>query len=221
MQAAEFEAAEEASAARSAYESKLINDFATTNQPKIFSYIRSLTKSDPIPHTVYYNDNSTTNDKQKTSLFNNYFYSVFTTTNINQPPPSEPLDSSTQQHLVSIDISEEHTFNTLNSLDPHKAVDIDGIGPKILKNCASFLYRPLHYLFNLSLHKHVIPLEWCTHTVIPIFKSGDRGSVTNYRPISLLCNASKVLEKLIYDKIIDHLNKFISPAQFGFLKIDL
>ena len=65
LQAAEFEAAEEASAAQSAYESKLINDFATTNQPKIFSYIRSLTKSDPIPHTVYYNDNSTTNDKQK------------------------------------------------------------------------------------------------------------------------------------------------------------
>ena len=81
-----------------------------------------------------------------------------------------------------------------------------------------FLYRPLHYLFNLLLRKHVIPLEWCTHTVIPIFKSGDRGSVTNYRPISLLCNTSKILEKLIYDKIIDHLNKFISPAQFGFLK---
>ena len=145
---------------------------------------------------------------------------MFTTTNINQPPPSEPLDSSTQQHLVSKfnDISEEDTFNILNSLDPHKTVGIDGIGPKILKNCASFLYRPLHYLFNLLLRKHVIPLEWCTHTVIPIFKSGDRGSVTNYRPISLLCNTSKVLEKLIYDKIIDHLNKFISSAQFGFLK---
>ena len=100
-------------------------------------------------------------------------------------------------------------------MDPHKPV---GIGPKFLKNCASFLYRPLHYLFNLSLRKHVIPLEWCTHTVIPIFKSGDRGSVTNYCPISLLCNTSKVLEKLIYDKVIDHLNKFISPAQFGFLK---
>ena len=168
LQAAEFEAAEEASAAQSAHESKLIDDFATTNQPKIFSYIRSLTKSDPIPHTVYYNDNSTTNDKQKASLFNNYFYSVFTTTNINEPPPSEPLDSSTQQHLVLIDISEEDTFNTLNLLDPHKAVGIDGIGPKILKNCASFLYRPLRNLFNLSLRKHVIPLEWCTHTVIPI-----------------------------------------------------
>ena len=95
--------------------------------------------------------------------FNTYFCSVFTTTNINQLPPSESLDSNTQQHLVSVDISEEDTFNTLNSLDPHKVVGIDGIGPKFLKNCASFLYRPLHYLFNLSLRKHVIPLEWCIH----------------------------------------------------------
>ena len=75
---------------------------------------------------MYYNDNSATNDKQKASLFNNYFYSVFTTTNINQPPSSEPLDSSTQQHLVSSDISEEDTFNVLDSLDPHRIVGIDG-----------------------------------------------------------------------------------------------
>ena len=141
MQAAKFEVAEEASTARSVYESELINNFAIANQSKIFSYIRSLTKSDPIPHIVY-NDNSATNDKQKVSLLNNYFYSVFTTTNINQPPPSEPLDSNTQQHLVSINLSEEDTFNALNSLNPHKAVGIDGIGLKFLKNCASFLYRP-------------------------------------------------------------------------------
>ena len=76
----------------------------------------------------------------------------------------------------------------------------------------------MHHLFNLSLCKHTIPLEWCTHTIIPVFKSGDRVSVTNYRPISLLCNVSKVLETLIYDKIISHLNRFISPVQFGFLK---
>jgi len=218
LQTAENVIAEEALAARSAYESKLISDFATTNQPKIYSYIRSLTKSDPIPCTVFYNNSRATNDKHKASMFNNYFYSVFTTTDINQPPPSEPLDTSTQQHLISIDISVEETLNALNSLDPHKAVGIDGIGPTFLRNCAPFLCRPLQYLFNLTLRKHVIPLEWCTHTVIPIFKSGDRGSVTNYRPISLLCNTSKVLEKLIYDKIIDHLHKFISPVQFGFLK---
>uniref|UniRef100_A0A1X7U7W7 Reverse transcriptase domain-containing protein n=1 Tax=Amphimedon queenslandica TaxID=400682 RepID=A0A1X7U7W7_AMPQE len=41
---------------------------------------------------------------------------------------------------------------------------------------------------------------WKVHKITPIFKSGDRTSVVNYRPISLLSSVSKVLEKLIYDK---------------------
>ena len=52
--------------------------------------------------------------------------------------------------------------------------------------------------------------------IIPVFKSGDKSSVCNYRPISLLCSISKLLEKLIYDKIIGFVSTSISPSQFGF-----
>lgn len=52
--------------------------------------------------------------------------------------------------------------------------------------------------------------------IIPVFKSGDKSSVSNYRPISLLCSVSKLLEKLIYDKVIDFVSASISPCQFGF-----
>ena len=56
------------------------------------------------------------------------------------------------------------------------------------------------------------------HCITPVFKSGNKNSVKNYRPISLLCNTSKVLEKIIYDKIIEFVSKSISSAQFGALK---
>jgi len=87
------------------------------------------------------------------------------------------------------------------TLDPNKATGIDGIGPKVLKHCAVALFKPLHYLYSLILRKHTLPLEWCIHSIIPAIKSGDKALVTNYRPISLLCNASKILEQLIYNKI--------------------
>ena len=93
---------------------------------------------------------------------------------------------------------------------------IDGIGPKVLKHCALALYKPLHHLFLLSLSQHFLPTEWQTHLIIPVFKSGDRSSVRNYQPISPLCTVSKVLEKLIYDKIIHFVSASISPSQFGF-----
>ena len=56
------------------------------------------------------------------------------------------------------------------------------------------------------------------HVISPIFKSGDRSSVRNYRPISLLCTVSKVLERIVHEKIIDFLSPTISSHQFGFLR---
>ena len=54
--------------------------------------------------------------------------------------------------------------------------------------------------------------------IVPVYKSGDRSDVRNYRPVSLLCTVSKVPEKLIYDQIIEHVYSLLSDKQFGFLK---
>ena len=57
-----------------------------------------------------------------------------------------------------------------------------------------------------------------TSQITPIFKSGDPSLVNNYQPISLLSNTSKVLERLVFDKIIGHIRNTISLSQFGFMK---
>ena len=95
---------------------------------------------------------------------------------------------------------------------------IDNIGPRILKCSALALYQPLHHLFISCLSQHCIPNEWRIHLIVPIHKSGDKASVKNYRPISLLCSISKVLEKIVYDKIIDFVASRVNVAQFGFLQ---
>ena len=131
--------------------------------------------------------------------------------------PSEFLLRRRCQHQISdIGISESDVFEALSSLDPNKAMGIDGIGPKILKHCALALFKPLHHLFLLSLSQHYLPEDWRCHLIVPVFKSGNKSSVRNYRPISLLCTVSKVLEKLIYDIITQFVSSSISPSQFGF-----
>ena len=99
-----------------------------------------------------------------------------------------------------------------------RAMGIDDIGPKILKHCTLALYQPVYHLFSMCLSQYYIPHEWRIHKITPIFKSGDRTSVNNYRPISLLCTISKVLERIIYNHIIDFVTKNICPTQFGFLR---
>ena len=106
-------------------------------------------------------------------------------------------------NISEITISELDVYKALSSLDTTKASGCDGISAKLLKHCAIALYQPLHHLSSLSLCQHYIPLEWCTHLIRPIFKSGNKQDVKNYRPISLLCVVSKVLERLVYDNVID------------------
>ena len=89
---------------------------------------------------------------------------------------------------------------TLVSLDSTVVKGIDGISPKLLNHGAVALFESLHQLFALSLSQHVHPKEW--HIISPIFKSGGKSQVI-FLPISLLCSVSKVLERLIYNKIID------------------
>ena len=84
--------------------------------------------------------------------------------------------------------------------------------------CLIVLYRPFHHLFSLTLKYGYLPRDWKIHKIIPVLKSGDPTQVKNYRPISLLCNISKVLERIIYNKIIDHVSYQINPAQFGFMQ---
>ncbi|MCY3929513.1 MAG: reverse transcriptase family protein [Acidobacteria bacterium] len=201
------------SSAKANYESNLISAFANNNNSKIYKYIRSLTKSHSIPPTLHYNSISADSDLDKANIFNDYFYSVFT-----QAPTNYPTPSNISSVLSNISISEEDVYNALINLDTSKAMGPDSIPPIVLLKCASVLYKPLHHLFSLTLKYGYLPRDWKIHKIIPVFKSGDPTQVKNYRPISLLSNISKVLERIIYNKLIDHVSCQINPAQFGFMQ---
>ena len=123
-----------------------------------------------------------------------------------------------QTSISEIQFSELDVYDAFSSLDVSKAAGCDGISPKLLKHCALPLYQPLYHLFSLSLSQHYVLHERCKHLIKPIFKSGNKNDAKNYRPISLLCIVSKVLEKIIYNGVIDFVRSSVSTVQFGFLK---
>ena len=76
----------------------------------------------------------------------------------------------------------------------------------------------IHSLFVKCLLIGRIPSEWKNHKISPIPKNKDLLDISNYRPISLLCILSKVLESIISSKIIDFVCPKISKQQYGFMK---
>lgn len=97
---------------------------------------------------------------------------------------------------------------------------VDKIPMYVLKEVSIVLCNSISYVFNLSLSNGVVPDNTKVARIIPVFKSGSNSLPSNYRPISILPCFSKILEKLVYNRLIVFIDKHnvISSSQFGFRK---
>ena len=201
--------------AKENYLSTLVGSFKT--QPKkLYGYLNSLNESKYKPQSIVHNNQIVQDPRQKAELFNKFFNSTFTKSNFKLPPVSS-LQVPTIQ-LSSISFTELEVYEALAQLDPQKAMGCDMISPLVLKLCADTLAQPLHNLFSTCIESGTISQEWKIHKICPILKSGNLLEVKNYRPISWLSIVSKVLERIIFNKIIDFLRPKFSKQQFGFQK---
>jgi len=72
----------------------------------------------------------------------------------------------------------------LSALDTNKAYGPDGICPCLLKEGATELPAPIAAIFNKSLADGVLPVDWVSANITPVFKKGNKHLVSNYQPIS-------------------------------------
>ena len=100
------------------------------------------------------------------------------------------------------------------------APGIDCIPASVLKFTVDLISSPLSHICQLSLDQGYFPSELKLAKIIPLFKSNDPSMFNNYRPISLLSVFSKILEKIMYDRLYDYLVtlQILYAFQFGFQK---
>ena len=105
------------------------------------------------------------------------------------------------------------------NLELSKASGPDSIPVVVLKNCEPKLSHIIAELFNKCLKKSCFLDCWKDSSVVPVFKNvGERSTAKNYRLVSLLSVVSKIFEKLVNNRIVDHLLKsgLFSDFQYGF-----
>ena len=157
-----------------------------------------------------------TNNLDKANLFNQHFlsFSNIDTEGSELPDPINYTDA-TKDSIVT---NEEEVLSILKSLKTNKASGPDGISPKLLREAAPSISSSLCKLFNLSFQQGKVPTLWKQANVVPIFKKGNSSLVTNYRPISLLSVVGKVLERVTFKHVHNHLrdHELFSKFQSGF-----
>ena len=117
-------------------------------------------------------------------------------------------------------INEGIVYSELCKLKRKKSAGIDDIPPAVLKDTAGVLAKPLAKIINISLETGVFPSDWKTSKVTPIYKSGARDCIENYRPISIISAISKIIEKIVHRQLSAYLenNSLLNEHQFGFRK---
>ena len=112
----------------------------------------------------------------------------------------------------------EEIMTLIKRFNVNKATGPCSIPPKILNMISESIAKPIVTIANLSFSTGVHPERLKVAKVIPIYKSGSKMLTSNFRPISLLSNLNKILEKLMFKRVYSFLEKenIIYNNQFGF-----
>ena len=115
--------------------------------------------------------------------------------------------SRTSLKLHNISVTLKIVKKVMTNLDSSKVSGPDCIPVVVLKNCEPELSYILAELFNKCLKESCFPDCWKVSLAVPVFKNvGERSTDKNYHPVSHLSMVSKVLEKLVNNRIVDHLD---------------
>ena len=180
-----------------------------------------------MPKTVKSGDIDFTDPIDIAQTFNQLFSTIADTyvscDNHEQQHNFQTLDQHVRSKLarntkcVIPDVTHEYVLHKL-STQPNRATGANGISAKLIKISASHIAAPLTWIINLSLRTGVMPATWKHARVSPIYKAGDKAECGNYRPISVLCGISKVIERHVHDALYIYLTQhsLLFSAQSGF-----
>ena len=100
----------------------------------------------------------------------------------------------------------------------NKSTDYSDINMSLIKNVIKKIVQLFGHICHVSFQTGVFPSKMKIAKVVPLFKCREKNVFTNYRPISLLPQFSKIQEKLYNNRMDEFLKKYeiLSPSQYGF-----
>ena len=174
-------------------------------------------KKIPLIPPLLHENKFVTDFKEKAELFDSFFAKQCSLIKNSSKLPLH-LHYLTDNRLSSVRFSQDDFAKIIQNRDSNKAHDHDNISIRILKICGSSMYKPLEMIFKQCIETGFFPSEWKKANMVPIHKKGDKQTLENYLPVSLLPICGKILERLMFSEMFNFFieNKLISSNQSGF-----
>ena len=170
-------------------------------------------------------DNGTlaVNNEEKSNLFNSYFATIGESLALSLPTHPTTIcmqmNDSGRSSCDKICISQDNIQRYIFNINSKKSTGPDGISPRLLKLAGNAIIPSLTDLFIWSAQAEEMFESWKLARLTPIFKKDVEEDRENYRPISLLCVPSKILEEEVNNTIVKHVfeeNQLMTDRQWAY-----
>lgn len=207
------------------YESLEIKN-AGQNKKKLWKVIKTITNTTNTKLSAHQLIANSATPSQSVDAANSFFISIgkslaekakqHNNNSLSYTLPPSPLPEL--HSFVLFNTDEDEVDKIILTLRNDCATGIDKIPCTFIKKYKQHLIPPLTYLFNQCISKGIFPQALKKAVVHPIHKNGDKSFINNYRPIALLPSISKILERLIYNRLIKYIERkgLLATTQFGF-----
>lgn len=203
---------------------KLYNDYLNKikvnfkRDPKTFySFVNSKRKAVGYPTVLKYLSYESSNDLAISNMFADFFATTYSDSHYDDTN-DYPFEMVEQQPISFSIINTSHIVNCIKTQKSSFYHGPDGVPSCILKNCATAFSTPLSIIFNTSIKYGYFPKYWRDSYIIPLFKSGNKSAINNYRGIAKLSAIPKLFEKCLMDSLSHKTQSLLSPLQHGFRK---
>ena len=166
---------------------------------------------------------SCTDKNEIVEQFNKYFTNIGSILNSKLPKTEEDPTQHIKHYTESFfcaPTDPTEIINIVKSANSSKSSGVDNIDPYVVQKIIPHIANQLAHIFNKSLQTGIVPDKLKIAKVIPLYKNDNPELFKNYRPISILPCFSKIIERIMYNRLYSFLTKhnIISEKQYGFRK---